>query len=163
MSNIKYRDDNGDFVDLIDPLDYYPVGSLYLSYDSTSPADLFGGTWNQMTGRFLYMGNNTSTGGSEKHSHQWGFTYRAFYGLIAEANDPELLIPINWNEDGGKDWNHKASAMAQYQISKRNWGIDSQMYSGPDIRVTNMDAYANTEYRDWKPPYQTVYCWRRTA
>lgn len=31
----------------------YPVGAIYLSMDSTDPSKLFGGTWEQIKGRFL--------------------------------------------------------------------------------------------------------------
>ena len=31
----------------------YPIGSIYMSTNSTSPATLFGGTWEQIKGRFL--------------------------------------------------------------------------------------------------------------
>ena len=31
----------------------YPVGSIYMSVNSTSPATLFGGTWTQIKGRYL--------------------------------------------------------------------------------------------------------------
>ena len=47
----------------------YPVGSIYCSYGSTSPAVLFGfGSWTKIEGRFLLGANSTyglgSTGGS---------------------------------------------------------------------------------------------------
>ena len=47
----------------------YPVGSIYCSYGSTSPATLFGfGTWAKIEGRFLLGANSTyslgSTGGA---------------------------------------------------------------------------------------------------
>ena len=50
----------------------YPVGSIYMSVNNTSPADLFGGTWQELTGRFL-LGRSTghaagSTGGEEEHT-----------------------------------------------------------------------------------------------
>lgn len=41
----------------------YPVGAVYLSFSSTSPASTFGGTWSQISGRFLYCTTNTGTGG----------------------------------------------------------------------------------------------------
>ena len=55
----------------------YPVGSIYMSLNSTDPATLFGGTWTAIEGRFL-IGSSSSytagtTGGSATinlaHSH----------------------------------------------------------------------------------------------
>ena len=37
----------------------YPVGSIYQSTSSTSPAEMFGGTWVQVTDKFLKAGNNS--------------------------------------------------------------------------------------------------------
>lgn len=34
-------------------LSIYPVGAIYMSVSSTSPASLFGGTWEQIQNRFL--------------------------------------------------------------------------------------------------------------
>ena len=31
----------------------YPVGSIYMSTNSTNPSTLFGGTWKQIKDRFL--------------------------------------------------------------------------------------------------------------
>ena len=46
----------------------YPVGSIYLSWNSTNPSTYFGGTWVQLKGGFLYgfvespgTGNGTGT------------------------------------------------------------------------------------------------------
>lgn len=50
----------------------YPVGSIYMSTSSASPALLFGGQWEQIKDRFLLAaGNNhelASTGGEEAHT-----------------------------------------------------------------------------------------------
>ena len=47
----------------------YPVGAIYMSASSTNPANLFGGTWEEIQGKFLLArdGNHAagSTGGSE--------------------------------------------------------------------------------------------------
>ena len=47
----------------------YPVGSIYMSMNSTNPEKLFGGTWEQITGRFLWATQNTPgvTGGEKTH------------------------------------------------------------------------------------------------
>lgn len=53
-------------------LDAHPVGSLYLSLNSTSPAALFGGTWEQIKDTFILAAGNTykagATGGEAKHT-----------------------------------------------------------------------------------------------
>ena len=50
----------------------YPVGSIYMSVNSTSPASLFGGTWEQLKDRFLLGAGNTysngATGGEATHT-----------------------------------------------------------------------------------------------
>lgn len=43
INNIKYRDNEEDFISLLDMI--YPVHSLYWSYAEVSPSELFGGTW----------------------------------------------------------------------------------------------------------------------
>ena len=50
---------SSEVVDLI-----YPVGSIYLSVSSTSPATLFGGTWDRINGYYLYAGDGGNTAGS---------------------------------------------------------------------------------------------------
>lgn len=57
---------------IIDLLMVYPVGSIYISVNSTSPASLFGGTWEQIEDRFLLAAGSTygagSTGGEAEHT-----------------------------------------------------------------------------------------------
>ena len=53
-------------------LTLYPVGAVYISVNSTSPASLFGGTWESIGGRFLLGADATyaagSTGGEATHT-----------------------------------------------------------------------------------------------
>lgn len=39
----------------------YPVGAIYISTVGTSPAELFGGSWNRITNRFLFTTDTTPT------------------------------------------------------------------------------------------------------
>ena len=57
---------------------FYPVGSIYTSMNSTNPSQIFGGTWKQITDKFLYCTSSSKKeGGSKKitssnlpaHSH----------------------------------------------------------------------------------------------
>lgn len=51
----------------------YPVGSIYMSASNVNPTTLFGGTWEQITGRFLLASSNShslgQTGGAETVSY----------------------------------------------------------------------------------------------
>ena len=53
------------------PCPYYPVGSIYLSVNSTNPGTIFGGSWEQIKDRFLLACGSTysngSTGGESTH------------------------------------------------------------------------------------------------
>lgn len=68
----------------------YPVGAIYQSMSTASPASLFGGSWNQINGVFLLSNSNIyqndDTCGSEtvtleimhmpKHNHNVSWSYR---------------------------------------------------------------------------------------
>ena len=42
----------------INKLTYYPVGSIYQSINPTSPAELFGGTWESIASNRVLMGTS---------------------------------------------------------------------------------------------------------
>ena len=44
----------------------YPVGSIYMSMNSQSPSEIFGGTWEQIQGRFLIGTDQSETEGETK-------------------------------------------------------------------------------------------------
>ena len=121
----------------------YPVGAIYISYTSTSPASLFGGSWTPITGRFLYMNSGTSTGGSNTVSIAHNnlpfrllLCTRGLSGTIAS-------IKASW---GGQTVNNSTWIMTTL------W--DSGLYDFPGGQVKPMNNM---------PAYQTVYAWRRTA
>lgn len=55
-----------------DPLQAYPVGSIYMSVNSTSPADIFGGTWERITGKFLLSATDNGNSGAEQAAGNTG-------------------------------------------------------------------------------------------
>lgn len=118
----------------------YPVGSIYMSFNSTSPATLFGGTWVQITDRFLYCANSSGTTGGE-NSH-----------TLTESEMPSHTHPsgirVNWfNSDG--------SGMAVTWSTATNCCVD---------REVNYTGYVGgSQPHNNMPQYITCYAWHRTA
>ena len=64
----------------------YPVGSIYMSVNSTSPETLFGGTWVQIKDTFLLSAGDTytagNTGGSATHNHGYKLGIMLFLEIL---------------------------------------------------------------------------------
>jgi len=143
--------------------DAYPVGSIYLSVNSTNPSTLFGGTWEQIKDRFLLASGSTysagSTGGkatvalstaqlpSHTHSisssgaHTHKFTgYLHTYGI---QNDTYKAVShIRYTGDG----------------SNVPPSMDS---SGAHTHTVNSTGSGSAHEN--MPPYLAVYVWKRIA
>lgn len=136
LTKIKDIDSDIDNTETTSALDVYPVGSVYISYNSTSPAELFGGTWTSMTGVFPYFNAGTATGGSNTHTlttTQMPSHAHTVYGTRASTNTGTSNVYVeNW------------TTMA----NDRN---TTTSYSGGSGSHNNM------------PAYQSFYAWRRTA
>ena len=115
----------------------YPVGAVYVSWSSTSPASLFGGTWTPITGRFPYFNAGTGTGGSNTTSLSSGnmpsHNHAVATGLENNGTGANVGVAILYNI-------HHGGAGTLYTNS-----------TGSGSSFNNM------------PSYQTLYAWRRTA
>lgn len=146
---------NGSMI-LTTALDAYPVGSVYMSLDAKSPAELFGGVWEQIKDRFLLGAGGTysagASGGSTAHDHglENGF---AKFG----ANVGAGFTYIDRNESTAS-WKptHYFSGEPKYS----EWGYDSEhnytIGAGVKLGGKTNDTSA-------LPPYLAVYMWKRIA
>lgn len=118
----------------------YPVGAVYISYVSTSPASLFGGSWTPITGRFPYFNAGTSTGGSNTHT--------LTVNEIPPHNHlvPDATMLYNSGNGGAIYGGGNTSA-----VMKTSSGYAGGYNTGGGGAHNNM------------PAYQTLYAWRRTA
>lgn len=139
----------------------YPVGSIYMNVNSTNPGTLFGGTWEQIQGRFLLGMSSSYPAGSQggeaehtltlneipEHRHylrQQGTTVRILPSNIT-AQDPNQEIPTTvLNSEGNA-----------YVKPNVTWG-------GYLIAETLLDT-PNGRPHNNMPPYLSVYIWKRTA
>lgn len=142
------------FVNLMDIV--YPVGTIFITTDATSPATRFGGTWEQIKDEFLLGASDDytagSSGGCMHHRHTIDEdNSRAAIG--ATGNDPNSLgyrptTPISDNYKSASQYTLLASG---YVSNERTFNHHTYIYGR-----TNAD---NT----YIPAYYAAYIWRRTA
>lgn len=117
----------------------YPVGSIYMSVNSASPATMFGGTWVQIKDKFLLSAGNTykagATGGEATHV------------LTVEEMPRHNHSLDNLNASG----NTTPYMTVQAQEKKGYGGNVQTFFTGGGQAHNNM------------PPYIVVYIWQRTA
>lgn len=119
----------------------YPVGSIYMSVNSTNPKNLFGGTWEQIQGKFLFGMNSNypagSTGGEITHK-------------LTQAEMPKHNHIIYTPNAGGPD---VGAAIGFPEVgSKNTWWAEACMTG----QTGDNEAHNNM------PPYLSVYIWKRT-
>lgn len=72
----------------------HPVGSLYISENATSPAELYGGTWERIEGRFIMGASDTypagSTGGSATHTQTKEELYPHSHRLMQSGQNAKM-------------------------------------------------------------------------
>lgn len=124
-------------------LTLYPVGAVYISANSTSPASLFGGTWESIGGRFLLGADATyaagSTGGEAKHT-------------LTVNEMPSHIHAINASYDKpGSSSSNNGKLLAG--DNNNGWLLDHATVnsSGDGAAHNNM------------PPYLVVYMWKRVS
>lgn len=121
----------------------YPVGSIYMSVNSTNPTNLFGGTWEQIQGRFLFGMNSSypagSTGGEITHK-------------LTIDEMPEHGHTIYYPNSGGPYGNANIS-YPEGSDTNMTWCAEmcKTASTGGGAAHNNM------------PPYLSVYIWKRTA
>ena len=134
----------------------YPVGSFYISAKSTNPATLFGGTWEQIQGRFL-LGRSSSypvgsMGGEATHT-------------LTESEMPSHKGHLSSGIAGGAPYekgNYKgflnSDKMTAYSDIGRGWNV----YAGNEMHPAS-EAVGGGQAHNNMPPYLSVYIWKRTA
>lgn len=138
----------------------YPVGSIYMSVNATSPSTLFGGTWEQIQGRFLLGMSSSYPAGSQggeaehtltsneipEHRHylsQLGTTVRILPSNVAAPDPNQEILTTKLNSNN------------EYLKPNVTWG--GYLVAGELLDTPNGRPHNNM------PPYLAVYMWKRTA
>lgn len=133
---------SGGGVDVSTVLDkVYPVGSIYMSVNSTNPQNLFGGTWVQIKDRFLLAAGTTykagATGGEATHT-------------LTVDEIPNHQHVLWYPNEGGE----QSAAIGYPEAgSKNTWYAEASKTGGAGGGAAHNNM----------PPYLSVYVWKRTA
>ena len=149
-------------------LDSYPVGSIYMSVNSTSPADLFGGTWEAMPAGRVLLAQGTSEWGVEyqagstggEHEHQLSVGELPEHGHIAtcSTNGEHVHTAPTYNGSGGAP-NGRISEVDRVDRSS-TVTVDKAGSHSHTISVS--DTGKNLSHNNMSP-YLSVYIWKRIA
>lgn len=133
----------------------YPVGSIYMSYESTNPKDIFGGSWTPIQDRFLIgAGSSYSRGGTG------GATTSSGYGSHSHSTTSSGSHSHHFYWGSGSVWNGWLSTVESVgwrdHYNQSSYGVAG---SGDHSHTAN----ATGSSFSIMPPYYGVYMWRRTG
>lgn len=148
-----------------DPLDAYPVGALYLSVVSTSPATLFGGTWSAFGQGKVLVGIDSSDTDFDTVEETRG--EKAHTLSAAESG-----VPAHGHTQDGH--NHDDSPLVYLQgtgsglpsrriVGVATTGATLKAISTEAPTINNNAAAAAANAHNNLQPSIVVYMWKRTA
>lgn len=171
-----------DIVNLI-----YPVGSVYMSVNETSPATLFGGTWVKIENRFLVAAGSSYTAGGTGGAASVSYTPKGTNAgtAITAAQMPKHRHVVKlWNNAGTKA-NAKTTSnygagttdatsglmgtwgswqTSTFQVAQSGYGDQAGLSDVAGNGATHTHTFTGTAATiNTVPPYYAVYMWRRTA
>lgn len=137
-------------------LSVYPVGSIYTSVNSTSPASMFGGTWEQLKDRFLLGAgssySNGATGGAATHT-------------LTQAQLPVLSGSVKFNKGtSSRGIIAEPSGVFSATDETTNEGVPEAGTANQagNYRILHFNAGSGQAHNNM-PPYLAVYMWKRVS
>ena len=164
----------------------YPVGSIYMSVNSTNPGVLFGGTWEQIRDKFLLSAGTTysagTTGGAAtvmlttsnlpSHTH----SIPALSGSAASTNiahthgvgsgNKFVYAPSSTSNTkiiGGGDGRVTLTSMDNFSSSTATGSAGGSHTHSVTTNASTTGSNGSGTAVDKMPPYLAVYVWKRTA
>lgn len=135
---------------LLDKL--YPVGCIYQSASSTSPASFLGGTWEQIKDRFILAAGDTYaagiSGGEAEHALTINEIAAHAHAETKVMENGTLGFIVNPTKNGANEGDILGIEQKSWQTGKES--VDTGKTGGSEPH-NNM------------PPYLTVYVWERVA
>ena len=139
----------------------YPVGSIYMSTQSTSPHTLFGGTWKQIKGRFLFATGSNTANTTSAYGSMSAYAINRSAGeqggeishKLTTSEMPKHTHSIRYGSVGSSASDTYATVRLPYNQAQSRVGEDGQ----------GMEEVGGNSSHNNMPPYYVVYMWERTA
>ena len=125
----------------------WPIGSIYITVSNTSPATLFGGTWERISERFLLGASS---------SYPAGGTGGEFTHKLTQSELPNYSLSVT---NGSNVIRSKTgnSADAYVQTQSGGWGIPNW-----ESKTVTVASGGSGKAHNNMPPYLAVNMWKRT-
>ena len=177
-ANSNHTHTSNQVTDLINTI--YPVGSIYMSVNSTNPSVLFGGTWEQIKDTFLLATGDTYANGSTggEATHTLTENEMPSHTHIQDSHNHTQ----NAHNHTQNPHSHTIGSLKRYVVNGNSAAAvgdgygNSNNYKTGNTTATNKEATAtnnpqtatnqNTgggQAHNNMPPYLAVNIWKRTA
>ena len=114
----------------------YPIGSIYMSVNSTNPSTLFGGTWEQITGKFLLACDTTYTAGSTGGNATMSHTHTMAHTHTLSHTHSQVAVTSGGPSNNTSGGNNNATAGP----STANTGSCNNATAGPSNNTSGSTA-----------------------
>ena len=139
----------------------YPIGSVFITTNTTNPSTYFGGTWERIRGRFLLGADDSTykigkTGGEAEH----------ILSINETPYHEHISKNYSKNWDAGIDIPSGKSYASSYIDSTGSWNFNgtSGVISGGEINeMANTSGIGGNQPHNNMPPYLVVYIWKRIS
>lgn len=142
-------------------LECYPVGAIYMAIGGSSPASLFGGSWNQIVGKYIRAKNSSQDSGSTGGNNNV---------TLSASNIPTLSMQIGLCDGGYVGANDYPDSFIS---NSKTLGMESATYSGDTSDRSAQKGYVNSTLVRYynpsvkaftaMPEYINVNCWQRVS
>ena len=120
------------------PIPALPIGYIYMSYELTSPAEIFGGEWIQLTNCFLFGAGSNYVAGQT-------------------GGEEEVILTV----DNLPSHTHSMTAAGGYDTNRGQLGKTKYSGSGTYSSDGFTGYTGGGESHNNMPPYYSVYMWEK--